>query len=48
MIYIKVADLDASITQVVKLSVGILIIIKTWGQPSSRCHKSLSRRGMRH
>jgi hypothetical protein len=31
MIYIKVADLDASIAQVVKLSPGILITIKNFG-----------------
>jgi predicted enzyme related to lactoylglutathione lyase len=31
MIYIKVADLDASIAQVVKLSGGVLITIKKFG-----------------
>jgi hypothetical protein len=42
MLCIKVAVLDASIAQVVKLSCGVLIIIKTWGQPSSRRHKTFS------
>jgi hypothetical protein len=42
MIYIKVADLDASIAQVVKLSSGILITIKNFGQPSAHRHKSFS------
>lgn len=32
MIYIKVADLDASVAQVVKLSGGVLITIKNSGK----------------